>query len=109
MDSETKVKELEISKIALELGQVLVVKIFSDDTSQEDLAVLKGQLQSLFPNNRIMLFALPSDGKIEMDVLDTREPLLMAKEPVSLCATPTAYCSNCNCGKKEALEGLGGK
>lgn len=102
MDNETKVKEIEISKVKLEPGQILVVKVYSDDTSQYDLASLKNQLKIYFPFNKIMLFALPIDGRIEMDVLETaRSPLISS----SSCAEPTSYCNDCSCGKKERIEG----
>ena len=107
---EIKAVEIEISKVKLEPGQVLVVKVFADDTSQYDLALLKEQLKVYFPKNKIMLFSLPVGSKIEMDVLDTSVSPLIAKEPtVNLCGPePTAFCNNCGCGKKEAFEKIGG-
>jgi len=103
MENELKIKELEITKISLLPGQILAVKIFSDDVSQADLGMLRAQMKSLFPNNKIMLFALPTGGKIEMDILDTNPPKVTAS---SCGPEPTSYCNNCSCGKKEAFESI---
>lgn len=107
MENELKINEIEVTKLNLQPGQILIVKIYADDTSQSDLGHLKHQLKQLFPNNKIMLFALPSGGKIEMDILDTGpivQPAFADPAP-SPCAEPTAYCNDCGCGKKERIEG----
>lgn len=98
MDNELKIKEVEVTKLDLKPGQILTVKIYADDIWQEDLAELKEQLKELFPNNKIMLFALPIGSKIEMDVLD-------AVATVDCGLSPTSYCYDCSCGKKEKAEG----
>lgn len=110
MENELKINEVEATKLNLQPGQVLIVKVYADDTSQNDLAQLRSQLKVLFPNNKIMLFALPSGGKIEMDVLDLGGPIVQPAfaNPVSMtspCAEPASYCNDCACGKKERIEG----
>lgn len=106
---EFKINEIEVTKLDLQPGQILAVKVFADDVSQKDIAQLKAQIQAFFPNNRIMLFAMPVDGRIEMDVIDSR-PLntIVAQPPVVDlgCAAPTSYCNDCACGKKERIEGM---
>lgn len=97
------IKEVEVTKLNLQPGDVLAVKVFADDINAHDLAGLRTQLQTLFKNNKIMLFALPSNGRIEMDVLDTKLP--RSTEPASPCAEPMSYCNDCGCGKKERIEG----
>jgi hypothetical protein len=104
MENELKITEVEVTKLNLLPGQVLVVKVYVDDTSETDLSGLKRQLSTLFPNNKIMLFGLPVGGKIEMDVLDARSPLDIPTQAVSPCSEPTAYCNSCSCGKKELIE-----
>lgn len=107
---ELSLKEIEITKLDLQPGQVLAVKVFADDISSRDLAQLKQQIQTFFPNNRIMLFAMPVDGRIEMDVIDTRPLNLIVNPPAvnitSPCAEPASYCNDCGCGKKERIEGI---
>jgi hypothetical protein len=109
---------VEISRLSLMPTDVLVVKIFADDCEEGDLAALKDLIKKQFPNNKIMLFSLPSDGRMEMDILDvgmpkepmattTESPLAATAPAVNLSASPTAYCSSCSCGKKEAIEGIG--
>jgi len=105
-----KFQEAEVTKLNLQPGDVLAVKVYADDITPEHLKALKAQLQALFPGNKIMLFAMPIGSKIEMDVLDTRpaNPLAVpAGVPaVNLsCAEPTSYCNDCACGKKERIEG----
>jgi hypothetical protein len=93
---EITFKDVELTRLTLQPGQILMVKIYMDDLSQSAVAMLKTQLQSCFPDNRIMLFALPEGGRMEMDVLDTSLPDMSLKTPV---------CSNCSCGKKAMQEG----
>lgn len=108
---ELSLKEVEVTRLNLQPGEVLVAKIYADDIDEAHLRALKTQLKVLFPNNRIMLFALPIGSKIEMDVLDTRptSPLAVPPEVKAVdlsCAEPTAYCNSCACGKKERIEGM---
>lgn len=98
------IKEVEVTKLNLQPGDILAVKVFADDINAHDLAGLRTQLQTLFKNNKIMLFALPSNGRIEMDVLDTRLPGPVEPQ-ASPCAEPMSYCNDCGCGKKERIEG----
>lgn len=110
-NDDLKIKEVEVTRVNLQPGDLLAVKIYADDIDSNHLKALKAQLKALFPDNKIMLFALPIGSKIEMDVIDTRpvNPLAIPAgvTPVGLCAEPTAYCNNCSCGKKEAIEGIG--
>ncbi len=92
---ELNIKEVEVSRINLTPGDILVAKIYMDDTSEADLADLKSKLNIIFPKNKIMLFALPNGGKVEFDVLDAAPK-----------AAKQSYCSDCNCGKKMAMETL---
>ena len=110
MDNELKITEVEATRLNLLPGEVLVVKIYADDITEAHLKALKAQLKTLYPDNKIMLFALPIGSKIEMDVLDTGN---RATIPVSgninissPCAEPASYCNDCACGKKERIEGM---
>jgi hypothetical protein len=110
-NDELAIKEVELTRVNLQPGDVLMVKIYADDITPEHLKGLKAQLKVLFPDNKIILLALPIGSKIEMDVLDMRpvNPLAIPAgvTPVDLsCAEPTAYCNSCGCGKKERIEGI---
>ena len=96
---DLKITEVEVTRVNLQPGDLLAVKIYADDIDESHLKALKGQLKTLFPDNKIMLFALPKGSKIEMDVLDTSMP------KATSCAEPTSYCNDCSCGKKERIEG----
>jgi hypothetical protein len=109
-ENDLAIKEVEVTRVNLQPGDLLMVKIYADDITPEHLTALKAQLKTLYPNNKIMLFALPIGSKIEMDVIDTRLPNPLAippgVTPVNLsCAEPTSYCNDCACGKKERIEG----
>lgn len=69
--NDIKIKEIEVTKLNLTPGDVLAVKIYSNDIQEYELDILKSRLTTLFPNNKIMLFSMPTNGKIEMDVIKT--------------------------------------
>jgi hypothetical protein len=94
-----RIDEVKLTRIKLEPGEVLAVRIYSDSVDSMNLAMLKRQLTSLFPDNRIMLFALPSGDRMEIEVMAPTE-----SEEASSCALPTSYCDDCHCGKKERVE-----
>ena len=101
MENDLKITEVEATRLSLQPGEVLVVKIYADDINEIHLKALKAQLKTLYPDNKIMLFALPIGCKIEMDVLDTQAPAAVASD----CSQPNSYCNDCACGKKERIEG----
>lgn len=70
-DNSIKIKEIEVTKLNLTPGDVLAVKIYSNDIQEYELDILKSRLTTLFPNNKIMLFSMPTNGRIEMDVIKT--------------------------------------
>jgi hypothetical protein len=97
------IDEVKLTRIQLKPGEVLSVRIYSDAVDEMNLAMLKRQLTSIFPENRIMLFCLPTDGRMEIEVIAPE-----AQETGS-CALPTSYCNDCSCGKKERIEGERGE
>lgn len=92
-----KIDQVELTKIRLEPGEVLSIRVYSDTIDSTDLAMLKRQLTSIFPENRIMLFAMSSRDKMEIEVI-------AAPQETNSCALPTSYCNDCHCGKKERIE-----
>jgi hypothetical protein len=108
-NDDLKIKEVEVTRVNLQPGDLLAVKIYADDIDSNHLKALKAQLKALFPDNKIMLFALPIGSKIEMDVIDTQAPAIPAGFTADgradlNCSEPTSYCNDCACGKKERIE-----
>jgi hypothetical protein len=71
-------KWAELTKIKLEPGDVLSVKLFHDETVEDeaakaDMHSLKRMLDSVFPNNKVIVFALPPASDILFEVV--KQPL----------------------------------
>lgn len=98
--SETKsllLTEIEVAKLSLKPGDVLGVKITADDVHPSALNLLKEQLSDLFPNNQVMVFALHPGDNIEFTAIQSPPAM-------SCSSSPTSYCSDCSCGKREQVE-----
>jgi hypothetical protein len=92
MSDEIKITELEVQKLNLQPGDVLMVTIRHDDVREDDLGGLRNMLRRFFPNNQAMLFAMGSEGYVKFTV---------ASQPET---SYTGYCTDCDCGKKERVE-----
>lgn len=101
---ELVIRDAEINKIKLEKGQVLIVKVSGgeDLISMADMDSLKKGFQSIFPNNKVVLLAVPNGSSIDLTVGEGSEyPDNVAEN----CNTsPVSYCGDCSCGKKERVE-----
>lgn len=86
MSDEINIREVEATKLNLQEGDILMVTVNHEDVSNESLAQLKNKLDTLFPNNQIMVFGMGSEGYVKFTV---------ASNP------KLSYCSDCDCGKKE--------
>ena len=84
-----KLNEVEAVKLNLQPGDTLMVTVKHDEVSQESLNQLRKQIASVFPNNKVFVFNVGTDGDIKFAVVN--EPKV-------------SYYSDCNCGKKEAAE-----
>ena len=93
---EITIKEVEVAKINLIPGDVLVVTIKSDDVDEEILSKVGESFSKVFPNNQVGLFALGKDDEIKFSVTTSLQK--------SGCGTQS-YCMDCSCGKKEQTEG----
>jgi hypothetical protein len=92
---ELKLNEAEVQKLNLQPDEILVVKIKSDDLSQDALYQLRKGLTAYFPNNKVLVLGVGEEGSIDLTV---------AK---GSAYPETQYCSDCSCGKKAAYEGNG--
>lgn len=88
--------EAQVTKLALAPGEVLAVKVTSDDISPEDAGTLQLSLSKLFPNNKVMIFLIRPGDNIEFTAIQ--------KQMVGDCSAPIGYCEDCSCGKKEMIE-----
>ena len=64
---------VEVTRLNLKPGDVLMVKITSDIVSADSLAALRQQLTTIFPNNKVMLFAMSASDDIELSVVEQTE------------------------------------
>ena len=106
--SENKVNllEVEINKISLQPGDVLLAKVKGPDFENEEVCeALKHSLKSVFPNNRIgVLFVEHNEIDFTVITQETAKALEKAsKLEESTCNTQN-YCVDCNCGKKKKTE-----
>jgi hypothetical protein len=90
---------VEVSRVNLQPGDVLMVTVKNDDLSQESVDGLRKQLQYVFPANKVFVFAMGTSDDINLSIVSEA-----VGKPVD-CADPVSYCSNCNCGKKESANG----
>lgn len=93
--SEITFKEVEATKLNLQLGDVLTVTVKDEDIGQEGLWSLQKKLASIFPNNEVLIFGMGSNSELKFTVTSKLEAVS--------CGTQS-YCSDCNCGKKEQAE-----
>lgn len=96
---EVNIVQADVQKLMLRPGDALIVKVKSDTVTQEAMDALSQELRDRFKGHQILVFALPVGEDIEL----TR--LQMPEYTASDCSAPTSYCSSCNCGKKERIEG----
>jgi len=84
---------VEVQRVNLQPGDVLMVTVKNDDLSQESVDMLRKQLQLVFPNNKVFVFAMGTSDDVQLSIVSQGE------NPVAECS-PVGYCSDCDCGKK---------
>lgn len=101
---EVRFNELDVQRLNLQPGELLVVTIKSDEVSQESMYELRKGLEKYFPNNKILVLGHAVSDNIALTV--AKDMSYSEEKPqVSGCGpTPADYCSSCSCGKKEAFE-----
>jgi hypothetical protein len=96
LNEEIRLNMVDVTKISLDLGDVLMVSIKSDSVGPDDLRMLSKGFQRFFPDNQVLVMAVEKNGDIRYSVATTPKPAEVA---------PTAnFCNDCGCGKKEAWE-----
>ena len=89
---EIKLNEVEVAKLDLQPGQALMVTVKHGDVDQTSLGHLQRAFGRAFPNNQVMVFGMGLEGDMKFAVVN---------EPVAP-APNLGYCTDCNCGKREA-------
>ena len=92
--SEITLKEVEVVKLNLQPGETLVLKIKSDEVDSFLLDSFKKSLKPHFPNNEVLILGMNPYDDIEFSTIKTE---------VASCGP--SFCEDCNCGKKEQVEG----
>jgi len=90
---EIKLNEVEVQKLNLQPGEVLVIKVKSDELTEASMNALRNGFRGLFPNNKVVVLGSASYDTIDLTVAKGSE------------YPETNFCSDCNCGKKAAYEG----
>lgn len=87
---------VEVQRVGLQPGDVLMVTVKNDDLSQESVDSLRYQLQQVFPDNKVFVFAMGTSDDVQLTVVNDQKPLAIQSDP--------GYCGDCDCGKKEIVE-----
>ncbi len=91
--SEIKINEVDVQRLNLQPGEVLIVKVKSDDINEASLNALSQGFKSILTNNKVVVMAVGSEGSIDLTVAkETEYPAVN-------------FCTDCACGKKDAYEG----
>lgn len=91
---ELTFKEVELTKLSLNKGDLLAVTIRSDDMDGATIEALKSGLAQTFPGVKVMIFGIGLND-------DIRFAAISENKEVNSCATGQ-FCVDCNCGKKES-------
>lgn len=63
--------EIEVQKLNLTPGEILVVTIKSDSVTEESAEYLKILLKSKFPNNDVLVLTVPQNDDIRLSIITT--------------------------------------
>jgi hypothetical protein len=89
---------VEVQRLSLQPDDVLMVTVKNDELSQASVDALRKQLQLIFQNNKVFVFAMGTNDDVQLSIVSE------AQLPVASC-DPVGYCSDCSCGKKEQATG----
>lgn len=89
---------VEVQRLNLQAGDVLMVTVKNDDLNQASVDALRRQLELVFQNNKVFVFAMGTNDDVQLSVVSQSE------NPVA-SSSPVGYCSDCTCGKKEQAIG----
>ena len=87
---EIKFNEVDVAKLNLTRDDVLVITVKTKRDESSGFENFAHYLQETFDQNKVVVLGLGENDEVKFTVV--KEP------PVQ------SYCSDCNCGKKEASE-----
>jgi hypothetical protein len=96
---ELKLNEVEVTKLNLQPGETLVVTLRSDEIGEYDMDSLGAAFRKAFPNNRVAVLNVGTNGDVKFQSI--KEEV----KDLSCSNSPVGYCGDCNCGKREQIEG----
>lgn len=114
MSEEKKVSllEVEVNKISLKPGDVLLAKVRGQDFRDDAVCeALKDALKSVFPNNKIGVLFL-EENQIDLTVISQETANLLQAESEKQANSENKACNNqntcanCDCGKKTETQEL---
>lgn len=94
--SETKFTEVELNRIELNPGEVLIATVTSDELDGQSMSSLAEMLRGVFPNNKVIVMGTGSEGKINFTV--AKDALVSDNKENT---ESDAACSDCSCGKNK--------
>ena len=92
---ELSLNQIDVQKLNLQPGEVLIVTIKNNEVTQENILPLRENLSRLFPNNKVIFLLLSEDSDVNLTTISTTDT-----KSVSSCDTGN-FCNDCSCGKKE--------
>jgi hypothetical protein len=98
---EIKFDVAQISTLNLAPNDVLMVKLVGgpEDFTSSDMDDLRTVLKNAFKGNEVMVFCVPSGTDIVFEKVE------QPSQDLGCSSAPKGYCEDCNCGKKESLDG----
>jgi hypothetical protein len=70
---ELKLNEVEVQKLNLQPGEVLVVKVRSDIYDERSIRELGDGLRNIFKNNKVVVLAFDIEGSIDLTTVQGSE------------------------------------
>lgn len=109
-ETKTVFNEVEINKINLQSGDVLLLKVKGPDFQNDEVCKsLQKSFKDIFPNNKIGVLYL-EENSIDISVISQEHAELIQKRsdaidsPQEKACNTENYCVDCNCGKKIKAE-----
>lgn len=93
--NEIKFNEVEVQKLNLQPGEVLIIKVKTEFIDNSQMTTLGQGMRKIFPNNKVIVLSVEPEGSIDLTIAKGSE------------YPETQFCTDCNCGKKAAYEGEG--
>lgn len=73
--SEIQINEVEVNKLTLAPGDILVVKIKSDEIEQSDIQAFGDRFKKLLPNNHVVVLGIDTTGDIQLTTIGKDDSL----------------------------------